>query len=143
MSRHAASIIRFTEVLKLVANNLTGSHVGMTPLLLQETKNARALSEGTVLCSEERVPIGRIEDTFGPVMCPLYALRWAGQGEMPSSLAVGSPVFTTQKLAEYLLAEQLYTNVSAHDLFLQSILAHWAPSFSFNADQCCIVSKQQ
>ena len=42
-------------------------------MLLQETENARALSEGTVLCSEERVPIGRIEDTFGPVMCPLYA----------------------------------------------------------------------
>jgi len=65
-----------------------------------------------VLCSEDRIAIGRIEDTFGPVMCPLYTLRWAGQGDMPSSLAVDAPVFTTQKLAEYLLAEQLYTNVS-------------------------------
>lgn len=82
-------------------------------IVVQETENARALSEGTVLCSEERLPVGRIEDTFGPVMCPLYALRWAGQGEMPSSVAVGSPVFTTQKLAEYLLAEQLYTNGAA------------------------------
>ena len=64
------------------------------------------------MCSEDRIAIGRIEDTFGPVMCPLYTLRWAGQGDMPSSLAVDAPVFTTQKLAEYLLAEQLYTNVS-------------------------------
>lgn len=44
-------------------------------------------------------------------MAPLYTLRWAGQGEMPTSLVVDAPVFTTQKLAEYLLAEQLYTNV--------------------------------
>jgi hypothetical protein len=65
-----------------------------------------------VLCSEDRIAIGRIEDTFGPVMCPLYTLRWAGQGDMPSSLTVDAPVFTTHKLAEYLLAEQLYTNVS-------------------------------
>lgn len=82
-------------------------------MTLQETENARALSEGTVLCSQERIAIGRVQDTFGPVMCPLYALQWQGQGEMPSSIAVGSPVFTTQKLAEYLLAEQLYTTVSA------------------------------
>ena len=31
---------------------------------------------------------------------------------MPPSLAVGAPIFTTHKLAEYLLPEQLYTNVS-------------------------------
>ena len=81
-------------------------------MLLQEAENGRALSEGTVLCSQDRTPIGRIEDTFGPVMCPLYALRWAGQADMPATVAVGAAVFTTQKLAEYLLAEQLYTNVS-------------------------------
>lgn len=81
-------------------------------LLSQEAENGRALSEQTVLCSQDRIPIGRIEDTFGPVMCPLYTLRWAGEGDMPPSLVVGAPVFTTQKLAEYLLPEQLYTNVS-------------------------------
>ena len=89
-------------------------------MLVQEAKNGRALSEGTVLCSQERTPIGRIEDTFGPVMSPLYALRWAGQGDMPATVAVGSAVFTTQKLAEYLLAEQLYTNVR---LFLECSLS--------------------
>lgn len=65
-----------------------------------------------MLCSQDRIPIGRVEDTFGPVMCPLYTLRWAGQGDMPPSLVQGAPIFTTQKLAEYLLPEQLYTNVS-------------------------------
>ena len=80
--------------------------------VMQEAENGRALCEGTVLCSQDRIPIGRVEDTFGPVMCPLYTLRWAGQGQMPSSLVVGCPVFTTQALAEYLLPEQLYTNVS-------------------------------
>ncbi|DBA86365.1 TPA: hypothetical protein ACH3X2_005596 [Trebouxia sp. C0005] len=82
-------------------------------IVVQEAENGRALCEGTVLCSEDRIAIGRIEDTFGPVMCPLYTLRWAGQGDMPPSLAVGAPMFTTQKLAEYLLAEQLYTNGAA------------------------------
>ncbi|KAL0048917.1 hypothetical protein WJX82_002315 [Trebouxia sp. C0006] len=82
-------------------------------IVVQEAENGRALCEGTVLCSEDRIAIGRIEDTFGPVMCPLYTLRWAGRGDMPSSLALDAPVFTTQKLAEYLLAEQLYTNGAA------------------------------
>lgn len=64
-----------------------------------------------MLCSEDRIPVGRIEDVFGPVMSPLYTLRWAGQGELPPTVAVGAPLFTTQKLAEYLLPEQLYTQV--------------------------------
>ena len=92
-------------------------------LPVQEAENGRALSEGTVLCSQDRIPIGRIEDTFGPVMCPLYTLRWASQGNMPPSLTVGAPIFTTQKLAEYLLPEQLYTNVSyAPDAALLQVL---------------------
>ncbi|KAL3149890.1 hypothetical protein ABBQ38_013255 [Trebouxia sp. C0009 RCD-2024] len=82
-------------------------------IVVQEAENGRALSEGTVLCSQDRIPIGRVEDTFGPVMCPLYTLRWAGQGDMPLSLVQGAPIFTTQKLAEYLLPEQLYTNGAA------------------------------
>ena len=78
---------------------------------VQVAENGRALTEGTILCSEDRIPVGRIEDVFGPVMCPLYTLRWAGQGDMPPSVAVDGPLFTTQKLAEYLLPEQLYTEV--------------------------------
>ena len=81
---------------------------------MQEAENGRALSEGTVLCSEDRIPIGRIEDIFGPVMCPLYLLRWAGQGDTPASLVAGAHLFTTQKLAEFLLPEQLYTKVRYH-----------------------------
>ena len=91
----------------------------------QEADNGRALCEGTVLCSQDRIAIGRIEDTFGPVMSPLYTLRWAGQGDIPPSLAVDAPVFTTQKLAEYLLAEQLYTNVSCvHRLDAAALVLH-------------------
>lgn len=79
--------------------------------MVQVAENGRALTEGTVLCSEDRIPIGRIEDVFGPVMCPLYTLRWAGQGDMPPSVVLEGPLYTTQKLAEYLLPEQLYTEV--------------------------------
>lgn len=93
--------------------------------ITQEAENGRALCEGTVLCTQDRIAIGRIEDTFGPVMSPLYTLRWAGQGDMPPSLALHAPVFTTQKLAEYLLAEQLYTNVSRlHRLDLAPLVLH-------------------
>lgn len=88
---------------------------------MQEAENGRALSENTVLCSEDRIPIGRIEDIFGPVMCPLYLLRWAGPGDMPASLVPGTPLFTTQKLAEFLLPEQLYNKVS--DVFTQYSVA--------------------
>jgi len=102
---------------------------------VQEAENGRALSEGTVLCSQDRIPIGRIEDTFGPVMCPLYSLRWAGQAEMPSSVAVDAPVFTTQKLAEYLLAEQLYTNVG-HDLQFGNFVIVYPPLVHHHVAHC-------
>ena len=32
----------------------------------------------SVICLEDRSPVGRIEEVFGPVMMPLYALRCAG-----------------------------------------------------------------
>ncbi len=31
----------------------------------------------SVICLEDRSPVGRIEEVFGPVMMPLYALRCA------------------------------------------------------------------
>ena len=80
--------------------------------------NGRALNEGTVLCMEDRTPVGRVEEVFGPVTAPLYALRWAGPGPLPASLTAGAPLCTTAKLAEYVLPEHLCFQVTAEWMLL-------------------------
>lgn len=51
--------------------------------------------EGAVLVlAEGRAPLGRVEDVFGPVAAPLYALRYAGQGELPPAAVPGAQART-------------------------------------------------
>ena len=49
--------------------------------------------------------MGRIEDIFGPVKAPLYALRRCGAGvEIP---VVGVAVFAVTKHAQFVVPEKL------------------------------------
>ncbi len=52
--------------------------------------------------------MGKVEDVFGPVMEPLYSLRYACGPKMPSDLAVGAQMFCIQRLTEYILPQELY-----------------------------------
>ena len=84
-----------------------------TALLLQVPDHGRALSEGTVLCLEDRRVVGAVEEVFGPILSPLYAFRWAGRGQQAAEVAAGARVFTTARLAHYVAEESLQTKVSA------------------------------
>lgn len=75
---------------------------------LQVPENGRAVSEGTPLCLGNRAPVGEVEDVFGPVMEPLYSLRYACGPTMPSEIAVGAEIFCIQRLTEYILPQELY-----------------------------------
>ena len=52
--------------------------------------------------------MGRVEDVFGPVMEPLYSLRYACGSQMPPEIAVGTELFCIQRLTEYILPQELY-----------------------------------
>lgn len=81
--------------------------------MLQVPDHGRALSEGTVLCMEDRRVVGAVEEVFGPILSPLYAFRWAGRGQQAAEVAAGTRVFTTARLAHYVAEESLQTKVSA------------------------------
>lgn len=71
----------------------------------QASEGSRALAENSILCLEDRTPLGCIEDIFGPVKAPLYALRRCGAAaEAP---AVGVAVFAVTKHAQFVVPEKL------------------------------------
>ena len=80
------------------------------------------MSEGTPLCLGDRQLVGKVEDVFGPVMEPLYSLRYACGPKMPSDLTVGAQMFCIQRLTEYILPQELYVKGYAA---LMSVQAVW------------------
>ena len=49
----------------------------------------------SVLLLEDKTPLGRVEEVFGPLTMPLYALRYGGPQPPPAALAAGARVFFT------------------------------------------------
>ncbi|KAF5826509.1 Gar1/Naf1 RNA binding region-domain-containing protein, partial [Dunaliella salina] len=86
-------------------------------VVVQGLANSRALTEGSVLLLDDaRVGIGRIEEVFGPVALPFYALRWApGPGgverKQPESLKAGALTSVVGRLAGHIKPEELCGHV--------------------------------
>ena len=71
------------------------------------------MREGSVLCLEDRQPLGRIEEILGPVVSPIYALRYAGTGgPMPASLGPGTCVCSVDRLSHKLEEGDLSAKVT-------------------------------
>lgn len=49
----------------------------------------------SVLLLEDKTAIGRVEEVFGPLTMPLYALRYGGPQPPPAGLAAGARIFFT------------------------------------------------
>lgn len=60
---------------------------------MQGLENTAALDEGSVLCTEGRALLGRVEDVLGPVTQPVYAVRYCGAGALPDGLVARDRVF--------------------------------------------------
>ncbi len=82
--------------------------MGLALLRMQAPENGRAVTEGSVLCLSNREPIGKVEEVFGPVMQPLYSLRYACGPTPPAELAVGAEMCSVERLTQYVLPEELY-----------------------------------
>lgn len=67
----------------------------------------RALDVGSVLCSESRTPYGRIEDIFGPVSRPLYALR----SNVSDAIVNGATVYAPAALAVFVDTQSAWQQV--------------------------------
>jgi H/ACA ribonucleoprotein complex non-core subunit NAF1 len=73
-------------------------------VVVRAAGGSRALNEGAVLVLEDRSVLGAVEDIFGPVTAPLYALRCAAEGP---AVAPGARVFSVDRLAQYVLPDEL------------------------------------
>jgi hypothetical protein len=79
-----------------------------TPHPLSQTiPGATTLAEGSVLCLADRTPLGRVEDVFGPVVLPFYALRHYSGGAPPPNVTCGVSVFSVDRYAETLVPTKL------------------------------------
>lgn len=70
-----------------------GTNVSRYPL----PASLLAVLHRSVLLLEDKTPIGRVEEVFGPLTMPLYALRYAGPQPPPAALATSARVFFTGK----------------------------------------------
>ena len=84
----------------------------MVTWCMQAPEHSPALREGSVLCLEDRRPLGRIEEILGPVLCPIYALRYAGDGgEMPAEVVSGAHVCSVNRFSHKLEEADLSAKV--------------------------------
>lgn len=60
---------------------------------LQGVENSPALNVGSVFCTQDRALLGRVEDVFGPVTNPMYAVRYCGTSALPTDLAAAAQVY--------------------------------------------------
>ena len=72
--------------------------------------------EDSVVCLGPTEPLGRIQEIFGPVQAPLYALGYAGCMPMPETLIVGASVQAVQRLSTFMQTEQLHMQEVSHQL---------------------------
>ncbi|KAL6778878.1 hypothetical protein ACKKBF_B04235 [Auxenochlorella protothecoides x Auxenochlorella symbiontica] len=75
-------------------------------IVVKASASAPALHLGTWLVLADRSPLGVVEDVFGPVLSPLYALRAGGEG-CGTGAGPGDPVFSVDRLAEVVHTEEL------------------------------------
>lgn len=76
-------------------------------ILLQGQPYGSAVDEGSVVCLGLDEPLGRIQEVFGPVQAPLYALLYAGGTSMPDTLVPGAAVLAVERLSQFVSTDQL------------------------------------
>eukprot|EP00887_Chlorella_sp_A99_P002322 scaffold10.g2322.t1 len=75
-------------------------------IVVRAAPGSRPLDEGSVLVNSERQPVGCVEDVFGPVISPLYALRYAGPGDAAPP-PPGATLYSVDRLAGFVLTDDL------------------------------------
>ncbi|TYZ58848.1 hypothetical protein PybrP1_000484 [[Pythium] brassicae (nom. inval.)] len=72
-------------------------------LTIKSDANAKPLDEESVLCLEDRTVIGCVDEVFGPVMMPMYLVRFENADKMPARVAVGTIVYYATEHTTYIV----------------------------------------
>jgi H/ACA ribonucleoprotein complex non-core subunit NAF1 len=78
------------------------SHTVESTLLIQADKDTTTLDIDSVLCSEDRKVLGKVEDVIGPVSKPVYTVRLASEIQA-SQYPQGTPIFTVEEFSTVVL----------------------------------------
>ena len=77
-------------------------------VVVQGKKNAIALDIGSVLWWYNRIPLGRVDDVFGPVFAPLYSVRFIDVEEAAKyKEKVSHKIYYSRAFALFVLPAQL------------------------------------
>ena len=89
------------------------SVVGDVCVVASEKEDQAPLDETTPLCSEERVGLGFVEEVFGPIIKPMYTMRYdkkkCKSANAPEKMAVGVKIFCARSMKKTLVPEKLYS----------------------------------
>lgn len=73
-------------------------------LTIKSDANAQPLDEESVLCLEDRTVIGCVDEVFGPVMMPMYLVRFESAEKMPArATVVGTVVYYATEHTTYIV----------------------------------------
>ncbi|MCO5598096.1 hypothetical protein L7F22_052187 [Adiantum nelumboides] len=94
----------------MVPAGFVSSAVGVS-LIVEGTEGQPPLSEGSILwLTEVRLPLGIVDELFGPVKKPFYVVRYNDASELPEEAKEGAKVSYVREFADFVLNNpDLYT----------------------------------
>ncbi|KAI9921682.1 hypothetical protein PsorP6_000344 [Peronosclerospora sorghi] len=84
-------------------------HVSVPGLMMtvQSNPSTKTLDEGSVLCLEDRTVIGCVDEIFGPVLMPMYLVRFKTADKMPMKAAVNAAVYNATEHTTYIIPDKI------------------------------------
>ncbi|ONK78208.1 uncharacterized protein A4U43_C02F15660 [Asparagus officinalis] len=81
-------------------------------VIVEGSEKHSSLNEGSILwITETRLPLGRIDEIFGPVKNPFYVVRYNSDDEVPQGISIGVAISFVVDFANHILNEKyLYEN---------------------------------
>ncbi|GMF22153.1 unnamed protein product [Phytophthora fragariaefolia] len=76
-------------------------------MTIKSDPNTKPLDEGSVLCLEDRTVVGCVDEVFGPVLMPMYLVRFENAAKMPESAAANVAVYYATEHTTYIVPENI------------------------------------
>jgi H/ACA ribonucleoprotein complex non-core subunit NAF1 len=74
---------------------------------IKSDRECKPLDEGSVLCFEDRTVLGCVDEVFGPVLMPMYLVRFESAEKIPSQTKENLPVYYATEHTTYIIPENI------------------------------------
>lgn len=81
-------------------------------ITIQGEAQSKPLNEGSIVCLQDRTILGCIDEIFGPVVRPMYLVRFASLDQIPQHITVGMPIYFSTEQAKFILPSTLHVKGS-------------------------------